>query len=153
MSADTFFDEDGGSTQLAAGQLAPLTDRVNNEPPILKGLSATETGVAMAVFFPLWFVVGGAFAFLFHHWQILMLMGVIGPMVSVWVSAGSFARLKRNRPDHYYLHFFVRALHRLGLKRSPFIVRPGGWSLGREMPEIVAKPLSLAQRLTRSLGL
>lgn len=135
MSAHTFFDDDDGG-DLSVAPVAPLTDRVNSEPPIMRGLSATETLVAMAVWFPLWFFIGTLFALLFGHWQILALMGVIGPLVSVWVSAGFLARFKRNRPDHYYRHAFVGWRHRLGLGQSPFISRRGAWDLGRSMPVI-----------------
>src|SRR5215216_4114933 len=134
MSADTFFDDDG--SDLTVARVAPLTDRVNSEPAIMKGLSASETLVAMAVFFPLWFVIGGLLALLFKRWQILLLLGVIGPLVSVWVGGGFLAKFKRNRPDHFYRHAFVLWRHRLGLGRTPFTAQRGAWDLGRSMPVI-----------------
>ena len=152
MSTNTFFDDDEADGATIA-LVAPLTERVNSEPPIMRGLSATETMVAMAVFFPLWFVLGAACAVLFGRWQILMLMGVIGPMVSVWVSAGFLARFKRNRPDHYYWHAFIRWRHRLGIGSSVFIVHRGAWDLGRSMPQITPAREPFVKRLRKSLGL
>jgi conjugative transfer region protein (TIGR03750 family) len=146
----TFFDDDGGAT--AADVDAPLTDRVNSEPPIMKGLSATETLYAMLVAFPLWTLIGAILAVIVSHWQILMICGVIGPMVSVWFGAGFLASFKRNRPDHYYLHAFIRWRHRLGLGRSPFVVRSGGWDLGRSMPLIPSARQSLTTRLVLALN-
>lgn len=150
MNANTFFDDDGSDVTVA--QVAPLTDRVNSEPPILKGLSATETMVAMAVLFPLWFVVGGLLALLFKRWQILPLLAVIGPMVSVWMGAGFFASFKRNRPDHYYWHAFVWKRHHLGFGVAPFIAHRGAWDLGRSMPVIAPASLTWGQRVARALG-
>jgi conjugative transfer region protein (TIGR03750 family) len=153
MTADNFADDaddEGGNRLLATVRTAPLTDRANCEPPILKGLTATETIVAALVFFPAWFVVGGGLSLLFRHWQILMLLGVIGPIASVWLTAGFFAGIKRNRPDHYYGQAFGRVLHRLGLRSTPFVVRSGGWELGREMPD---SSVPLHTRIARSFGL
>jgi conjugative transfer region protein (TIGR03750 family) len=125
----TFFDDD--ESAVAISVVAPLTDRVNSEPPILKGLSASEALYAAMVFFPLWLLVGGILGFAFGSWQVVMALTVIGPMVSVWVSAGYLAGLKRNRPDHYYVHAFALWRHRLGLGVAPFITRSGVWELGR----------------------
>lgn len=140
MTDKTFFDDDGSGANLMLA--APLTDRVNSEPPILRGLSAPETIVAAAVFFPIWVVLGIVLSLLFHHWQIGMILSVLGPLGSVWVSAGFFAKLKRDRPDHYYVHWFSWWRHRRGLGRSPFVSRYGAWDLGRSMPQIAtgAKP-------------
>ena len=151
MISDTFFDDDGSATAVALA--APLTDRVNSEPPILKGLSASEALYATLVFFPLWLLLGGFLSYAFRHWQIVMVVGVIGPIASVWVSAGFLAKLKRNRPDHYYLHAFVWWRHRLGLGLAPFIARRGAWDLGRSMPLIAPARPGIGQRLLHALGL
>jgi conjugative transfer region protein (TIGR03750 family) len=156
MTADTFADDtddSGANHLLATVRTAPLTDRANCEPPILKGLTATETLVAALVFFPAWFLVGGALALLFRHWQILMLLGVIGPLASVWFTAGFFAGVKRNRPDHYYGHAVELARQRLGFKRATLLVRAGGWELGREMPAMAGSSVPLHTRIARSFGL
>ena len=150
MTPDPFFDDDGSATAVAL--VAPLTDRVNSEPPILKGLSASETGYAALAFFPLWILIGGFFAYVFRHWQILMAMGVICPLASVWVSAGYLAKLKRNRPDHYYVHAFAWWRHRLGLGLAPFIALRGAWDLGRSMPSIAPSQPSALRRFARALG-
>lgn len=130
MSAGTFFDDDGEGVAAAA----PLTDRVNSEPPVLRGLSVSEVFVAAVLFFPAWLCIGFAAARLFHHWQILILLGIFGPLLSVWVSAGFLASLKRNRPDHYYWQAWLWWLHRRGLLTAPFISHRGAWDLGRSLP-------------------
>ena len=129
MSAGTFFDDDG-----SAADVAPLTDRVNSEPPVLRGLSITEVMIATALFFPVWLCIGFLAARLFHHWQIFILLGIFGPLVSVWASAGLLASIKRNRPDHYYWQAWLWWLHRHGLWTVPFISHHGAWDLGRSLP-------------------
>lgn len=130
MSAGTFFDDDGSHV----ADVAPLTDRVNSEPPVLRGLSVTEVMIATALFFPVWLVIGLLAARLFSHWQILILLGIFGPLFSVWASAGLLASVKRNRPDHYYRQAWRWWLHRHGLWTAPFISHHGAWDLGRTLP-------------------
>lgn len=149
MSAGTFFDDDASVTDVA-----PLTDRVNNEPPVLRGLSVTEVTVATALFFPVWLCVGFLASRLFHHWQILILLGIFGPLISVWASAGVLASLKRNRPDHYYWQASLWWLHRHGLWTVPFVSHLGAWDLGRTLPPARSSVLRrrLASSTTRRLG-
>jgi len=129
MSAGTFFDDDA-----TVSDVAPLTDRVNSEPPVLRGLSVTEVMVSTALFFPVWLGVGFLAAHLFHRWQIFILLGIFGPLFSVWASAGLLASLKRNRPDHYYWQAWLWWLHRHGLWTVPFVSHRGAWDLGRTLP-------------------
>ena len=131
MSAGTFFDDDG-----RVPDVAPLTDRVNSEPPVLRGLSVTEVMIATALFFPAWLVIGSLASHLFHHWQILILLGIFGPLMSVWASAGLLASIKRNRPDHYYWQAWRWWLHHRGLWAVPFISHRGAWDLGRTLPDV-----------------
>ena len=151
MTANTFFDDDG--TEQAVGLVAPLTDRVNSEPAILKGLTATETVIAMAVFFPAWIFLGAVVSWLVGRWQVVMLVGVIGPLASVWFGAGFLAAKKRNRPDHYYLHAFGWWRHRFGLGAIPFISLRGAWDLGRSMSEIARPRTSWVSRIATALCL
>ena len=144
MNDKTFFDDDGSGANLTL--VAPLTDRVNSEPPILKGLSASETVVSAALFFPIWIFIAIALGLLSRRWQIGMVLSVIGPLASVWVSAGFFAKLKRDRPDHYFVHWFSWWRHRKGFGRSPFISLDGTWDLGRSMPQIGDTKKSAAKR-------
>jgi conjugative transfer region protein (TIGR03750 family) len=144
MSAGTFFDDDGTH----AADVAPLTDRINSEPPVLRGLSVTEVMIATALFFPVWLVIGLLAARLFSHWQILILLGIFGPLFSVWASAGLLASVKRNRPDHYYWQAWRWWLHRHGLWTVPFIAHRGAWDLGRSLPS--PRPSAWGSRRTPS---
>lgn len=108
-----------------------LADRLNAEPVIFRGCSASELGVivalAAAVWLPLslllaWF--GGA---------VTMGFGIagIGIVATVLGIASLFQRLKRNRPDGYYQQRYALWLDDKGLKRAPFINRSGTWDIGR----------------------
>lgn len=126
----------------------PNTDRVNTEPTILKGLTSSETMIAVAILTPVWIFLGVLLALAIGHWraQIIVLFGAFGPMLSVWNGAGFLARFKRNRPDHYYVHAFLWWRQRAGFGEAPFVSRPGAWELGRSMGRLDAPRKPLADR-------
>ena len=102
--------------------------------------------MGLAVFFPAWIFFGAFVSWLVGRWQIVMLVGVIGPLASVWFGAGWMAAKKRNRPDHYYLHAFGWWRQRFGLGSTSFISVRGAWDLGRSMPEIASPRTSWIRR-------
>lgn len=108
-----------------------LADRVDIEPPIFKGCSSSELlamlVVAVAVWLPLSVLLALAIGKVAFALAILA-VGVIG---SVYVGACVFQRIKRNRPDHYYVHMVTRSLHLSGLWSSPLTWRSGYWDIGR----------------------
>lgn len=61
-------------------------------------------------------------------------LGIAGIAIvgTVVVAATVMQRLKRGRPDGYYRQAVTLKLARLGLIRSPFVIRDGHWSLGRQ---------------------
>ncbi|NMF91622.1 TIGR03750 family conjugal transfer protein [Aromatoleum petrolei] len=119
---------------------APLPDRVNAEPSIIKGLSYTESKWAIGLAFLLWFPVGGVVGLALQHLPVAVLIIATGPIATVWVAAGYLATMKRNRPDHYYVQLLKRRAARLGLLRSHFVAHAGAWDLGRALvPPQVAK--------------
>jgi conjugative transfer region protein (TIGR03750 family) len=108
-----------------------LADRVDIEPPIFKGCSSSELLamllVAIAVWVPLSLLLAVAIGKLAYALAILA-VGVIG---SVFFGASIFQRIKRNRPDHYYVHSMKRLLHRSKLWSFPLTWRSGWWDIGR----------------------
>lgn len=126
---------------------APLSDRINSEPAILRGLSSSEIITAAAVFFPVWLVIGLLLGGLLHIMQLAFILPIGGPMASVWISAGFLARVKRNRPNHYHWLALQWWLHKsLGFP-APFIAHGGSWDLGRSMPP---EPAPSRRRRARS---
>ena len=108
-----------------------LADRLNAEPVIFKGCSASElgmiVGVAALVWLPLSLILAGLAG------AVTMGFGLagIGIVTTVLVTASLFQRLKRNRPDGYYQQRIVLWLDDRGMKRAPFIRRSGSWDIGR----------------------
>lgn len=108
-----------------------LADRVDIEPPIFKGCSSSELlamlVVAVAVWVPLSLLLAFAIGKLAFSLAILA-VGVIG---SVCFAAAFFQRIKRNRPDHFYVHAVMRHLHLSKLWSFPLIWRSGHWDISR----------------------
>lgn len=120
---------------------APVTDRVNVEPAILLGMTASEAKViglvslvaCLLLSVLVWAVTG--------KWQVVLVLGLFGPVAILWIVAGRLAGIKRGRPDGYY----TQALHlwfvERGLARSKFICHHGQWSLGRRFEADLSSPL------------
>jgi conjugative transfer region protein (TIGR03750 family) len=108
-----------------------LADRLNVEPVIFKGCSASElgviVGVAAAIWLPLSLLIAGLAG------AITMGFGLsgIGVVATVLTTANLFQRLKRNRPCGYYQQRLLLWLDEVGLRRAPFVRRSGAWDIGR----------------------
>lgn len=111
---------------------APLTDRANNEPAIMRGLTASETQIAAFVALPVWTVIGVLVALITRVWALGILIASLAPMLTVWFLAGWLATIKRDRPENYYFHRFWHWLAKNGLAKSPFVNHNGYWEIGRE---------------------
>ncbi|WP_241521125.1 TIGR03750 family conjugal transfer protein [Kineobactrum sediminis] len=108
-----------------------LADRLNAEPVIFRGCSASELGVIVALAAAVWLPLSLLLAWL--GGAVTMGFGIagIGIVATVLGIASLFQRLKRNRPDGYYQQRCALWLDDKGLKRSPFINRSGTWDIGR----------------------
>ena len=108
-----------------------LADRLNAEPVIFRGCTSTELGVVVVLATVAWLPICLTIAWLLGAPS--MGLGLAGVMVvlSVIVTATVLQRLKRGRPEAYYLHRLGIALARCRLNRSTFVLREGDWSLGR----------------------
>jgi len=140
---------DPGVTDAAAparGPSAPLTDRVNVEPPILRGMTESEAAVIGLAAFAVWLLVGTVLALVVGLWQILLAAAVFGPIVTLWKASAVLARIKRNRPDGYYRQALVMDLAAYGLSRQRFIRHAGYWSLGRALSFSLQPPAAPARR-------
>lgn len=118
----------------APGAQAPLPDRVNAEPAIIRGLSSTESLWAIGLAFLLWLPVAGVVGLAVRNVPIAVLIIVAGPLATVWLASGQMAKLKRNRPDHYYIHLALHWAASMHLVRARFITHTGAWDIGRTLP-------------------
>ncbi|WP_230971770.1 TIGR03750 family conjugal transfer protein [Nitrogeniibacter aestuarii] len=112
-------------------QDAPLVDRCNGAPPVVRGLTATEVtwvvGVALAFWAPF-----AVIAWLFTGWPVLAVVVLfIGPALSVYLMAGWFARMKRDRPQDFHVLLAKRWLAKKTGFFDHFISHRGAWDLGR----------------------
>lgn len=113
---------------------APLPDHVNAEPAIIKGLSYTESKWAIGLAFLLWFPVGSLVGLALQNLPVAVLIIATGPIATIWLVAGQMAKLKRNRPDHYYVHLLLHAAAAMHLIRTAFVTHAGAWDMGRMLP-------------------
>lgn len=132
---------DSAQVAQAARLRAPITDRVNAEPAILHGMTATEAK-AIALISMLVFLLAGGIVFAATRlWQTLLLLAIFGPAATLWFGSQYLARIKRGRPDGYYsqaIHLWMAAR---GLVRPRFIAHDGVWSLGRPLDLALSAPL------------
>lgn len=107
-----------------------LGARMNAEPPILKGCSSSELLMVAGVATLIWLPIGLLAAFFLGPVTIALAGGLV--VGTIYIGAGVFQRIKRGRPDGYYQHWIDGRLHRLGLRRSSFVVpEKGRLALGR----------------------
>jgi conjugative transfer region protein (TIGR03750 family) len=111
----------------------PLADRVNVEPPIINGMSATEASFVFIGSCLIFAVVGVLLWVMTGFWPLSVGSLLIGPATTTWKLSKHLAVLKRNRPDGYHLQLIRKRLARWGLARDPFIRHSGWWSLGRSI--------------------
>jgi conjugative transfer region protein (TIGR03750 family) len=106
-----------------------MADRVNIEPPIFRGCSSSEllqlVSFLTVVGLPLAVAIAVALGKPMLFLGIIMVFDVGG----VWAGAGWFQRVKRGRPDHYYVHLARAWAAAKGLIRSAIIRRSGAWDL------------------------
>jgi len=112
----------------------PLTDRVNAEPAILRGLSSTEAVIAIAVSFAIWIPISLVIAFAVGHMQVSVIFMGAGPIASVWLLSGWFQKVKRDQPDYVYLHKYRKWMAAKGLSVPRFLSHSGYFDIGRSVP-------------------
>jgi conjugative transfer region protein (TIGR03750 family) len=106
-----------------------MADRVNIEPPILRGCSSSEliqlAAFLTAVGLPSSVLIAVAIGKPMFFLGLVMFFDVAG----IWMGAGWFQRVKRGRPDHFYVHRARLWLARRGLLRTAIQTRCGAWDI------------------------
>jgi conjugative transfer region protein (TIGR03750 family) len=111
----------------------PLADRVNVEPPIINGASATEVTFIFGGSVIAFFALGALLWALTGFWVLFAISMLSGPMATTWTISKHLAVLKRNRPDGYHVQLLNMKLASWHLRRSPFVKHAGWWSVGRTL--------------------
>lgn len=108
-----------------------LADRLNAEPVIFRGCSSSELGMIVGLAIVVWLPFSLLLAWLLG--AVTMGFGIagVGVVATVVVLATLFQRIKRGRPEGYYQQWLRIWFHRLGLYRTPWVLRSGSWDIGR----------------------
>lgn len=108
-----------------------LASRVNGEPLIFKGCTSSELNLlflsAMGFWLPVCVIAGLIGGAVTLGIGIAFALG----LVTVFIGAVAFQRMKRNRPDGYYAHKIMLTLQRWRLKDFGFDDPDGPLALGR----------------------
>ena len=109
---------------------AGLTDKINAEPAAFKGCSSSELAGIMLGALAFWPPIALTVSWRLGHF--LAGIGGVGLLcvATVFVGASKLGKLKRNRPDSYYVHWAMKFLHEWDLHRTPVIWRSGIWDVG-----------------------
>ena len=110
---------------------ALLADRVDTEPPIFRGCASSELLAMLVASILVWLPLSVLVALAIGRVTLFLGLLAVGVLGTMYFGAGAFHRLKRNRPDHYYVHAFKRFLHDRGLRTARFIWRSGPWDISR----------------------
>jgi len=112
-----------------------LADRLNNEPPIFRGLSNSELGLVIRAAALVWVPTCLTVAALLGKTMMGAGAAMLLILITVLVSGTLFQRIKRGRPDYYYQHYLMLRNMTGDIKtntRSEQIIRyTGDWGIGR----------------------
>jgi conjugative transfer region protein (TIGR03750 family) len=128
---------------------APVTDRVNVEPAIIRGMTVTEAKLIFLVTFPLCILLGVVLLMITGFWQFILMLSIIGPLVSLWVASGYLQKIKRGRPDGYYTQAIHLWMAKRGLATNQFLSHNGQWDLGRSMDFALDHPYEIKESKTK----
>ena len=112
-----------------------LADRLNNEPPIFRGLSNSELGMVLKVGALFWVPVCLTIATILGKTMMGMGAAMLMLLLTILVSGSLFQRIKRGRPDYYYQHYLmlrdVLLRVKTNTKNNRIIRYSGTWGVGR----------------------
>ena len=112
-------------------QVEHVPRRLDEEPVVFKGLTASEIIVILiataVVWLPLCLIVLGMLGFFVAGFG----MAVAAIVGTVMIAPNYVAKWKENRPDGYLQHTVALWLHAKGIRKCRFIVREGQWDIGR----------------------
>ena len=114
------------------GRHAPLVDRTNGAPPILRGLTSSEMFWAAGLAFVAWLPPGIVIGHKLHPVVAVLVCGAM-PIVTVYLLAGWFQRLKRDRPQGYHVLLAKRMAARHFALPDRFVGLRSLWDLGRSL--------------------
>jgi conjugative transfer region protein (TIGR03750 family) len=113
-----------------------LADRVDAEPPIFRGCSSSELLAMMVISITSWLPLSIIAALIVNRPAYFLGILAVGVLGTMYFGAGVFYRIKRNRPDHYYVHYVKKFMHTRKLRTAQFTWRSGIWDVDRTGAEV-----------------
>ena len=109
-----------------------VSDRLDYEPPIFRGLSNTELLMTVIFGFSFWLPLCVFIGYILGN--PMLGLGFSGLMVVVTVvfMGSIFQKIKRGRPNFYYQQKVILWMERKGLRKERFIQESIQWDIGRE---------------------
>ena len=108
-----------------------MSQRLNQEPLIFKGLTSSELNLLFFGALVFWLPVCVAIGLAIDYLTVMIGVTFGLSLVTVFLGASHFQRVKRNRPDGFYGQRIAIALHKTGLRDSGFDLPDGRLALGR----------------------
>jgi conjugative transfer region protein (TIGR03750 family) len=134
---------------LTRARHAPITDRVNAEPAIVNGMTASEGGQIAVACLLLYGAMGGILTLLTGWWHIALFLILFGSGATLWFGSLYLAKVKRGRPAGFYVQAIQLWLVRHRLTTTVLLRHANYWSVGREMPfGGFTSPLVVRERVT-----
>lgn len=131
----------------AARKRAPVTDRVNVEPAILNGMTFTEAKMIALASLLVFMLIGALIFTVTRFWQVLLVLAIFGPGLTLWFGSKYLQTVKRNRPDGYYTQAIHLWLVERALSKARFIQHRGHWDLGRTLDFSLASALPVPEEV------
>lgn len=111
----------------------PLTDRINAEPSIINGMSATEGAYIGLAAFCIGFALGFVIFLLTGFWPLILILSIFFPMVFLWYGSIYLQKLKRGKPEGTYTQALRMYFAKTGLIKSRYLTHDGYFELGRRL--------------------
>lgn len=134
----------GAAPEVARTMRAPVTDRVNFEPAILNGMTVREAYWVAGLSFMVMLFLSGLVFMVTRHWQVVLLVPLMGTCACLWIGSQYLQSIKRGRPDAYYTQALHMWMVDRGLRQETFLRHDGYWSLGRSLDLSLSSPLNPA---------
>jgi len=110
-----------------------LGERLNAEPTVFRGCTASELVTLVIIAAALWLPLGLVTGLLLGKLAVGMAFGIVALVGTLFVVPTLFHVIKRGKPDgHYQIQLRILAAHYgLFFIKSDYVLRSGVWDIGR----------------------
>lgn len=112
---------------------APLTDRVNSEPPIFNGMAETEAMYLGAAGFIVSACIGLFVSSMTGKFSLMAIICIAVPLLVLWYGSLYLQKIKRGKPEGCYVQATRIWLANHGFMKNPYLAHDGFFDLGRRL--------------------